>query len=83
MSSHSEALAQADRLSKISDENLVAFFAQELMRISKGAQATSLLNDSVIKNLTRFGVLIAKGWRGKGLGNLVVTDKGLVLLEGQ
>jgi len=81
MSSHSEALAQSEQLSKISDENLVSFFAPELQMINDGAKATDLLNENVIKNLTRFGVLIAKGWRGKGLGNLAVTNKGLVLLE--
>lgn len=83
MSTHESALAQAEKLSKISDNNLVIFFSKELHRIEKGESATSILNSSIIKNLVRIGVLKSVAWRGRGSKYLVITAKGLDLLESQ
>jgi len=78
---HLEACAQSERLERTSDDNLVDFFAKDLQRINKGEKATSLLNDSVIKNLVRFGILKHAILKGRGVRVLILTDKAHDLLE--
>lgn len=81
MSTHSEAKAQSEHLKRISDLNLVDFFAQELREIDRGENATSLFNGSIIKNLTRLGILEREMLRGSRSRSLVLTDKARGLLE--
>jgi hypothetical protein len=60
MSTHSEALAQAELLERISDDNLVRFFADELRRIEGGEDAAGLLPKKAMKRLVSMGVLRRK-----------------------
>ena len=78
---HVAALEQAERLERISDDNLVTFFSQALQRIDNGEKATDVLNSSIIKNLIRIGMLEHKILKGKEKRGLVLTDKARGLLE--
>lgn len=57
MSSHKDALILSKSLGKISDDNLIHYFAQELSLIGEGQRAKNLLPDSVIHNFVRLGLL--------------------------
>ena len=80
MSTHAAALAQSDQLTRISDINLVKFFALEIKKIDRGSNASALLNSSIIRNLIKIGILKSSKRVGRGRG-LVLTDKGRDLMK--
>lgn len=68
MSNHASAKAQARYLEKISDENMIHYFKNELEEIRNGTQASSLFNDSMVKSFVRMGILAhSRGKRGHTL----------------
>jgi len=74
------ALEQSKRLERMSDSNLVSFFAQELLEIDSGAPASNLLNSNITKNLVRMGILEPAIRSGHGSRGLALTDKARGLL---
>jgi len=60
MKSHAVALGMSEDLEEASDDNLLHFFRPELIRVWKGAQATSILSESVVKRFHYLGLLSRK-----------------------
>jgi len=67
-------------LEKLSDENVIIFYLEELEMIDMGKLASSVLPSSVIRKLIRLGILKLAGGRGKKQG-LVLSDKARILIE--
>ena len=78
---HVEALSQSKRLERLSDQNLVKFYENELWMIDKGERAAKLLNSNVLRRLIGLGILKKEKWRGRGRRGLSLTERARDLME--
>ena len=66
----------AELFEKVSDENLILFFREEIKRIDEGEKAKDLLSLRVIKRLLDLGVLV-RSWQSK----LILGEKGRHIID--
>ena len=61
---------------KVSDDNLILFYREEIKRIDEGEKATELLSLRVTRRLLDLGVLV-RSWRNK----LILGEKGRYIMD--
>jgi len=70
------AKTRSELFEKVSDENLILFYREEIKRIDEGENATELLSLRVTRRLLDLGVLV-RSWRNK----LILGEKGRYIMD--
>ena len=61
---------------KVSDENLILFYLEEIKRIDEGENATKLLSLRVTRRLLDLGILV-RSWQNA----LIIGEKGRYIMD--
>lgn len=70
------AKTRSELFEKVSDENLILFYREEIKRIDEGEKATDLLSIRVIKRFLDLGILVRK-WQN----SLILGEKGRYIID--
>jgi len=66
----------AELFEKVSDENLILFFREEIKRIDEGENAVNLLSPRVTRRFLDLGVLV-RTWQN----TLILGEKGRYIID--
>ena len=72
------AKTRSELFEKVSDENLILFYSEEIKRIDEGEKATKLLSLRVKRRLLNLGILV-RSWQN----TLILGEKGRYIMDRQ
>ena len=70
------AKTRSELFEKVSDENLILFYLEEIKRIDEGENATKLLSLRVTRRLLDLGILV-RSWQNA----LIIGEKGRYIMD--
>ena len=70
------AKTRSELFEKVSDENLILFYREEIKRIDEGEKATELLSVRVTRRLLDLGILV-RSWQN----TLILGEKGRYIID--
>ena len=70
------AKTRSELFEKVSDENLILFYREEIKRIDEGENATELLSVRVKRRLLDIGILV-RSWQN----TLILGEKGRYIMD--
>jgi len=70
------AKTRSELFEKVSDENLILFYREEIKRIDEGEKATKLLSPRVTRRLLDLGILV-RSWQNA----LIIGEKGRYIMD--